>query len=173
MVSADCMHKDCKKKGQRLGRPLGCDSSFGLFGGRKLQSVSDIGPLCRLQVVLRIVENLPPKVSQLGLRFAIVVEGFKVYDYRAIVAVQFLVYIACLDDDPDFIIGYGVFGIDYTLHFVFTKQAFKKMGVCKKIMQNFYKSKKEILTSFWCSDINYIKKMYQVEYNRFKFFMES
>jgi len=55
-----------------------------------LQSVSDIGPLCRLQVVLRIVENLPPKVSQLGLRFAIVVEGFKVYDYRAIVAVQFL-----------------------------------------------------------------------------------
>ena len=106
-------------------------------------------------------------------RFGVYHKGMESIIRNKIKNNQFLVYVACLDDDPDFIIGYGVFGIDYTLHFVFTKQAFKKMGVCKKIMQNFYKSKKEILTSFWCSDINYIKKMYQVEYNRFKFFMES
>lgn len=86
---------------------------------------------------------------------------------------DFLVYVACLDSDPDFILGYACFGNEYTLHYAFTKQAFKKLGVCKKLLEGFYKSKKEIVVSFWCSDINYIKKMFHVEYNRFKFFMES
>jgi hypothetical protein len=39
---------------------------------------------------LGIVENLPAKVTELGLRFAVVVEGFQVYNNCAIVAVQFL-----------------------------------------------------------------------------------
>ena len=84
--------KIAKKKGQRLGRPLGCDGGFGLFSARKLQSVSDISPFCRLQILLGIVENLPAKVSQLRLGLAVVVEGFQVYNNCAIVAVQFLPY---------------------------------------------------------------------------------
>ena len=86
---------------------------------------------------------------------------------------EFMAYVACLDEDEDFILGYAIFGGDYTLHFTFVKQAFKKMGICKKLLTNFYKQKKEITVSFWCSDIVYIKKMFHVEYNRFKFFMES
>jgi hypothetical protein len=39
---------------------------------------------------LGVVENLPAKVSELGLRLAVVVEGFQVDDYRGVVAVQFL-----------------------------------------------------------------------------------
>ena len=43
-----------------------------------------------MQILLGVVENLPPKVAELGLRFAVVVEGFQVYDYRGVVAVEFL-----------------------------------------------------------------------------------
>ena len=82
--------KIAKKRGQRLGRPLGRDSGFGLFGGWKLQSVSDISPLCGLQILLGIVENLPPKVAELRLGLAVVVEGFQVYDDGGVVAVEFL-----------------------------------------------------------------------------------
>ena len=38
-------------------------------------------------------------------------------------------YIACLDDDVDFILGFAVFGTDYTLHYVFVKEAFKRLGI--------------------------------------------
>ena len=82
--------KIAKKKGQRLGRPLGCDGGFGLFSARKLQSISYVRPLGRLQILLGVVENLPPKVAELRLRFAVVVEGFQVDDNRGVVAVQFL-----------------------------------------------------------------------------------
>jgi len=39
---------------------------------------------------LGIVENLPPKVAELRLRLAVVVEGFQVYDDGGIVPIQFL-----------------------------------------------------------------------------------
>ena len=78
--------------------------------------------------------------------------------------------VACLDSDPDFILGFAVFGTDYTLHYCFTKEAFKKLGVCKGLLAYIYKNKKEITVSHWCKDIIYIKKLYKVDYNRFKLF---
>jgi GNAT superfamily N-acetyltransferase len=79
-------------------------------------------------------------------------------------------YIACLDSDPDFILGFAVFGNDYTLHYVFTKEAFKRLGVSKALLNHMYKNKTEIVVSHWCKDIAHIKKSYKVEYNRFKLF---
>lgn len=79
-------------------------------------------------------------------------------------------YIACLDSDPDFILGFAIFGTDYTLHYVFTKEAFKRLGVCKTLLNHMYKNKKDIKVSHWCKDLNYIKKHYNVEYDRFKLF---
>jgi len=63
---------------------------FGLFSARKLQGISDISPLSRLQILLGVVENLPAKVTELRLGLAVVVEGFQVYNYRGVVAVQLL-----------------------------------------------------------------------------------
>lgn len=83
---------------------------------------------------------------------------------------SFMPYIACLDSDPDFILGFAVFGNDYTLHYVFTKEAFKRLGVCKALLSYMYKNKNEIVVSHWCKDIAFIKKNYKVEYNRFKLF---
>ena len=82
--------KIAKKKGQRLGRPLGDVCGFGLFLLRKLQSVSNIRPFSGLQVVLCIVENLPPKIAELRLGLAVVAEGLQVDDDGGVVAVQFL-----------------------------------------------------------------------------------
>ena len=81
-----------------------------------------------------------------------------------------LVYIACDSDDPDFILGFAVFGYVYSLHYVYVKEAFKRLGVAKALLSFFYKNKKEITVSFWTKDIDHIKKMYQVTYDRFKFF---
>ena len=54
-----------------------------------MQSISNISPFSGLQVLLGVVENLPPKVAELGLGLAVVVEGFQVDDYRGVVAVEF------------------------------------------------------------------------------------
>ena len=83
---------------------------------------------------------------------------------------SFIPYVACLDSDPDFILGFAVFGNDYTLHYVFTKEAFKRLGVSKALLSYMYKNKTEIVVSHWCKDMAYIKKSYKVEYNRFKLF---
>ena len=55
-----------------------------------------------------------------------------------------IIYVAHTQDDEDFILGYAVFGNDYTLHYCFTKGAFKKMGIAKTLLNHFYKSKKQI-----------------------------
>ena len=80
------------------------------------------------------------------------------------------IYIAHTKDDEDFILGYAVFGTDYTLHYCFTKGAFKKMGIAKTLLGHFYKNKKQITVSHLSKDSKYIAKMYELEYNRFTFY---
>jgi hypothetical protein len=79
-------------------------------------------------------------------------------------------FVACMEDDEDLILGFAVFGLNYCLHFAYTKEAFKKQGICKQLLNHFYKSKKDITVSFWTKDIKYIQKLYNVTYDRFKFF---
>lgn len=83
---------------------------------------------------------------------------------------ELLAYVACLEDDEDLLLGFAVFGIDYSLHFVYVKQAFQKQGICKQLLSHFYRSKKDIKVSFWTKDIKYIQKLYSVTYDRFRFF---
>lgn len=87
------------------------------------------------------------------------------YENRSIIPL-----VACLDEDEDAILGFAVFGTDYTLHYVCTKETYKRMGICKMLLSHMYKSRKDIVASHWTLDIKFIRKMYNVEYNRFKFF---
>jgi hypothetical protein len=80
-----------------------------------------------------------------------------------------LVFVACEESEPDFILWFAAFGTDYSLHYVFVKEVFKKIGVSKMLLSNFYKNKKEITVSHWCDGLKHIKG-FDLEYNRFKFF---
>lgn len=79
-------------------------------------------------------------------------------------------FVACMEDDEDLILGFAVFGLDYCLHYIYVKEAFKKQGIARALLKHFYKSKTEIKVSHWTKDIKYIQKLYKVEYDRFKFF---
>lgn len=89
----------------------------------------------------------------------------KQYDEGNIMA-----FVACPEGDEDLILGFAVFGTDYSLHYTAVKEAFKRQGICKSLLNHMYKGKKEIKVSFWTKDIAYIKRMYNVTYDRFKFF---
>lgn len=43
------------------------------------------------------------------------------------------VYIACMEDEPDVILGYSVFS-GTTLHWVFVKKAWRKLGIGKNLL---------------------------------------
>jgi len=79
-------------------------------------------------------------------------------------------YVAHDPSDEDVILGFAVFGNDYTLHYVCVKEIYKKMGVCKALLNHFYKSRDEITVSHWTKDCAIINKVYKVNYNRYKFF---
>ena len=81
--------------------------------------------------------------------------------------------VACLDEDEDAILGFAVFGTDYTLHYVCVKETYKKMGISKILLGHMFKNRKEITVSHWTKDIKYIQKNYDVTYNRFKFFNQG
>ena len=83
---------------------------------------------------------------------------------------ELMAFVACLEEEEDLILGFAIFGLDYTLHFVYVKEAFKRQGICKKLLSHFYKSQKEVKVSFWTKDIKYIQKLYTLTYDRFRFF---
>jgi hypothetical protein len=103
-------------------------------------------------------------------KFSIYHDGIKDLFDRKMKDEEIQCYIAYTNNDEDFILGYAVFGTDYTLHYCFTKTAFRNVGICKALLNHFYKSKKVITVSHYTKFINYIKKNYEVEYNRFKFY---
>jgi ribosomal protein S18 acetylase RimI-like enzyme len=78
--------------------------------------------------------------------------------------------VACLNEDPDIILGFAVFGTDYTLHYIAVKSPYRKLGVAKALLKSFYKDRTEITVSHWTGDIKHIQKLYKVNYNRYKFF---
>jgi hypothetical protein len=81
-----------------------------------------------------------------------------------------LCYVAHDPNDEDIIFGFAVFGTDYTLHYVCVKEIYKKMGVCKALLTKFYKARDEITVSHWTKDCAALKKLYKLNYNRYKFF---
>lgn len=83
---------------------------------------------------------------------------------------ELLAYVACMEDDPDLLLGFVVIGMDMSLHYVYVKEAFKRQGIGTKLLDHVFKSRKEIKASFWTKDIKYIQKIYKVEYDRFRFF---
>lgn len=78
--------------------------------------------------------------------------------------------IACLPEDENVILGFAVFGGDYTLHYVGVKESFKRLGVCKHLLRSIYKDRSEVTVSHWTKDIQYIQKIYKVNYNPYKFY---
>ena len=78
--------------------------------------------------------------------------------------------VACLPDDEDIILGFAVFGLDYTLHYIAVKETFKRLGVAKMLLKSFFKDRSEITVSHWTKDVQHIKKVYKVIYNRYRFF---
>lgn len=78
--------------------------------------------------------------------------------------------VACLPDDEDVILGFAVFGTDYTLHYVGVKETFKKLGIAKKLLKSFFKDRSEITVSHWGKDIKHIQKIYRVNYNPYRFY---
>ena len=103
-------------------------------------------------------------------RYGVFHKGMEAIIKKKYQAKELIPYVACLDSDEDLILGFAVFGTDYTLHYVFVKEAFKKLGICNQLLSFMYKNKKEIIVSHWCKDIAHIKKNYKVEYNRFKLY---
>jgi hypothetical protein len=78
--------------------------------------------------------------------------------------------VACLPDDEDVILGFAVFGNDYTLHYVGVKETFKNLGVCKELLKSIFKDRAEITVSHWTKDIKHIQKLYKVNYNPYRFY---
>jgi len=78
--------------------------------------------------------------------------------------------VACSSEDEDIIFGFAVFGTDYTLHYVAVKETFKRLGVASLLLKSFYKDRREVTVSHWTKDVNHIKKIYKVNYNRYRFF---
>lgn len=43
------------------------------------------------------------------------------------------VVVACLEDEPDVVLGYAVYR-DLTMHWIFVKKAWRKMGIAKQLV---------------------------------------
>jgi GNAT superfamily N-acetyltransferase len=83
---------------------------------------------------------------------------------------KLIALVACLEEDESILLGFATFNIDYSLNYIYVKEAFKRVGIAKQILKFMYKNRKEIVVTFWTKDISIIKKMYSVTYDRFKFF---
>lgn len=46
------------------------------------------------------------------------------------------VRVACLEDEPDVILGYSVVYAQFTLHWVFVKRSWRKMGIAKRLVED-------------------------------------
>lgn len=83
---------------------------------------------------------------------------------------KLIVQVACPHDDDESILGFIAFGTDYTLHYLAVKETFKRLGVAKKLAKSCFKDRSEIVVSHWTKDIEHIKRIYKVNYNRYRFF---
>jgi hypothetical protein len=80
------------------------------------------------------------------------------------------ILVACTDDDPSFIVGYAIYDLNYTLHYVLVKMAFRRMGIANMILDKIFKTKKNITVSFYTKDLRFLLNKYNLEYDRFKFY---
>ena len=78
--------------------------------------------------------------------------------------------VAVSPEDEEVILGFAVFGMDYTLHYVCVKEIYKKLGVGKGLLKRFYKDRKEVTVSHWTKDCAILNKIYSLNYNPYKFF---
>lgn len=82
-------------------------------------------------------------------------------------------YLAVSPEDEDIILGFAVFGIDYTLHYVCVKEVYKRLGVARALLNMFYKNRSEIITSHWTKDCAHLNKIYKLNYNRYRFYTQG
>jgi ribosomal protein S18 acetylase RimI-like enzyme len=78
--------------------------------------------------------------------------------------------VATMVGDDDLIMGFAVFGNDYTLHYVAVKETYKRMGIAKQLLRSFYKDRSEITVSHWTKDMKHVQRIYKANYNRYRFF---
>ena len=81
-----------------------------------------------------------------------------------------VVVVACLDDDEDLIIGYAIFGLDKTLHYVLVKESYKKMGMATRLIRHVIKDRKELVVSHYVPNCQILKRKFKLIYNPYKFF---
>ena len=66
---------------------------------------------------------------------AVFMDSYKRFITNVIADPSTAIHVACLNDDPDIIIGYSILGHDYnTLHWVFVKSAWRNGGVAKNLV---------------------------------------
>lgn len=83
---------------------------------------------------------------------------------------QIVVLIACLDEDEDIILGYSIWGLDKTLHYVYVKESYQRMGIASKMLKLMLKDRSEIVVSHFTKDIKHFQGKYKLTYNPYKFF---
>jgi len=73
------------------------------------------------------------------------------------------VKIACLKDDPDTILGYGVFNLEETIiHYIFIKKAWRKIGIGKMLITPRLK-----VTTHLTKTGQYFMKKLKIDFNPF------
>ena len=78
--------------------------------------------------------------------------------------------IACLPDDEDVILGFAVYGVDYSLHYIGVKESFKRLGIAKTLLKKFFKDRSEITVSHWTKDLQKLESLYKLKYNPYRFY---
>ena len=72
--------------------------------------------------------------------------------------------VACLKDDPEVILGYAILGNnETTLHYVFVKNAWRKIGLAKLLIPDTVKSVSHLTKT----GIDMLKKHKEIVYNPF------
>lgn len=78
--------------------------------------------------------------------------------------------IACSSDEPDIIFGWSLFSMDKTLHYVFVKEAYRRMGLSSKMLRHVLKEKTDLVVSHWNKDCAILRRKFKLVYNPYKFY---
>jgi GNAT superfamily N-acetyltransferase len=78
--------------------------------------------------------------------------------------------VAASEEDEDIIYGWACFGLDKTLHYVFVKELYQKMGIGTRLIRHMMKDKKDLTVSHWNKNCAILKRKFKLKYNPYKFY---
>lgn len=90
----------------------------------------------------------------------------RLYEQGAIICT-----VACSAEDDDLIFGYAIFGLDRTLHYVYVKGPFRKMGIATKLIRHMVRDRSDLVVSHWTrGGCDILRKKFKLTYNPYKFY---